>query len=288
MGISTVSHNLDNNDIVQITGITTSSSLLDTSIKVGVSTTKLALSKAVDNLATTGIVTYFSVVGSFNIKENDIFKVGDENVRILNVDRASSRLRVLRQENSTTGTSHTVTTVIEDLPRKLVFSAVGVNTAFTNKINTEYYFNPAEAVGLAQSGSTGVGIGTTLGIVNPGTGATQIFVPTQAIYLPNHGLETGDVVTYQTNTGSSIGIATNSVVGNGATNPNTTLLSQHSELFVAKLGVDFIGLSTVKVGLSTLGKFVGSASSTSHQGLVFFLGIGTGVYHSLKLFILES
>ena len=103
---------------------------------------------------------------------------------------------------------------------------------------------------------------------NPGAGATQIFVPTQAIYFPNHGLETGDVVTYQTNTGSSIGIATNSVVGNGATNPNTTLLSQHSELFVAKLGVDFIGLSTVKVGLSTLGKFVGSASSTSHQGLV--------------------
>ena len=63
-----------------------------------------------------------------------------------------------------------------------------------------------------------------MGVTNPGAGATQIFVPTQAIYFPNHGLETGDVVTYQTNTGSSIGIATNSVVGNGATNPNTTLL----------------------------------------------------------------
>tara|TARA_B100001063_G_scaffold62847_2_gene56891 strand:- start:2454 stop:15458 length:13005 start_codon:yes stop_codon:yes gene_type:complete len=282
LGISTVSHGLNNNDIVQITGITTSSSLLDTSIKVGVTTTKLALSKAVDNIGATGIVTYFSVIGGLNIKENDIFKVGNENVRILNVDRISSRLRVLRQENSTTGTSHTSTTVIEDLPRKLFFSAVGVNTAFTNKINSEYYFNPAEAVGLAQSGSTGVGIGTTLGIANPGAGATQIFVPTQAIYFPNHRLETGDVVTYQTNTGSSIGIATNSVVGNGVTNPNTTALSSHSELFVAKLGIDFIGLSTVKVGLSTLGKFVGSASSTSHQGLVFFLGIGTGVYHSLK------
>ena len=165
LGISTVSHGLDNNDIVQITGITTSSSLLDTSIKVGVSTTKLSLSKAVDNIGATGIVTYFSVIGSLNIKENDIFKVGNENVRVLNVDRVSSRLRVLRQENSTTGTSHTVTTVVEDLPRKLFFSAVGVNTAFTNKINSEYYFNPAEAVGLAQSGSTGVGIGTTLGIV---------------------------------------------------------------------------------------------------------------------------
>ena len=104
LGISTVSHNLDNNDIVQITGITTSSSLLDTSIKVGVSTTKLSLSKAVDNIGATGIVTYFSVIGNLNIKENDIFKVGNENVRVLNVDRVS-RLRVLRQENSTTGTS---------------------------------------------------------------------------------------------------------------------------------------------------------------------------------------
>ena len=59
-------------------------------------------------------------------------------------------------------------------------------------------------------------------------------------------------------------------------------LSGCSSLFVAKLSDDFIGLSTVKVGLGTVGTFVGAAASTSHYGLLYFVGIGTGVYHSFK------
>ena len=137
-------------------------------------------------------------------------------------------------------------------------------------------------MGLSQGTSTSVGIGTTLGISNPGSGKTQIFVETRSIFLPNHGLRTGDVLTYQTNGGSSIGIATNPNTGIAATNPNTTLLSQHTELFVANLGVDFIGLSTVKLGIGTTGSFVGVADTSSHQRIMHFLGIGTGTIHSFK------
>ena len=282
LGIHTSPHGLLNNDIVTISGLTTTSAELRDFITVGVNTTRLQLTKAVDNIGATGIVTYFSVIGDLNMAaENDIFKIGNENVRILNVDRFTSRIRVLRQENSTVGTSHTESSKLEVLPRKVSFN-VGINTVISQKLNKEYYFNPAEAVGLSQGTSTSVGIGTTLGISNPGSGKTQIFVETRRIFLPNHGLRTGDVLTYQTNGGSSIGIATNPNVGIAATDPDTTLLNQHSSLFVANLGVDFIGLSTVKIGIGTTGSFVGVADTTSHQGLIHFLGIGTGTYHSFK------
>jgi len=281
LGINTASHGLINRDIVTISGLTTTTSELRDFVSVGVNTTGLSLTKAVDNIGATGIVTYFSVAGDLGMSENDIFKIGNENVRILNVDRFSSRIRVLRQENSTVGTSHTESTSLRSLPRRIVFNT-GINTSISSKINKELYFNPSEAVGLAQSGSISVGIGTTLSISNPGSGKTQIFVETRAIYLPNHRLRTGDVVTYQTNGGDSIGIATHSIVGNGVTDPDTTLLNQHSSLFVADLGVDFIGLSTVKIGIGSTGSFVGVADTTLHQGLVYFLGIGTGTYHSLK------
>ena len=66
---------------------------------------------------------------------------------------------------------------------------------------------------------------------------------------------------------------------------------QH-HLFVAKLTDDLIGLSTVRIGLGTPGDgvdpediFVGAAATTKKQSLLYFTGIGTGVYHSLKISI---
>lgn len=43
-----------------------------------------------------------------------------------------------------------------------------------------------------------------------------------------------------------------------------------------------IGLATVRVGLGTTGTFVGIASTLRGSTTLFFTGIGTGVYHSLK------
>lgn len=163
--------------------------------------------------------------------------------------------------------------MIEELPRKFTIN-VGYKTTFDNKINKEYYFEPKESIGLGTI--SGIGIGITLSFSNPGAGITQIFVPTRSIYLPNHGLLTGDEISYQTNTGSSIGVAT---VSGGSTHG----LSNHSILYVAKLSDDLIGISSVRVGLGTTGTFVGIASTTSHQGLLYFVGLGTGTYHSFKI-----
>ena len=138
------------------------------------------------------------------------------------------------------------TAFVESQPRSFTVN-VGYTTAFNRNRNREYYFDPLESVGLGTN--SGVGIGITLNFSNPGAGITQYFVPTRSIYLPNHRFETGDTLTYQTNTGDTIGVAT---VSGGSSIP----LTNHSLLFVAKLDEDSIGLSTVRVGLGTTGVFL--------------------------------
>ena len=68
------------------------------------------------------------------------------------------------------------------------------------------------------------------------------------------------------------------------------ILPEGVPLFVAKITDDLIGISTVRIGLGTPGDgvdpedvFVGIGTTIRNQGLVYFTGIGTGVYHSLKL-----
>jgi hypothetical protein len=270
-------HNLKNTDIISVSGLnTTSTSLQLNSYTIGVTTSNiLTLNVGVETSVTTGIVTYFSVTGDLSpasIRENDIFTISTEKIKILNVDPLNSRIRVLRQIDGTVGISHTATEILYENPRKLKITA-GITTSYDYKLNRQIYFNPIDAVGLGTI--TGVGIGTTLTISNPGAGITQIFIPTRTIYLPNHKLETGDILTYSPNIGSSIGVSTNGI------STSVTLVNQ-SQVFVAKISEDLIGISTVKVGLGSTGIFVGIASTTSGLGTLFFTGIGTGTYHSFK------
>jgi hypothetical protein len=276
VGVYTAPHNLKVNDTVIVSGVSTTSSLIEGIYSVGVTTNILNLSTGVSTTGVTGIVTYFSIssnLSSLNIRENDILGIGTEKIQVLNIDRLSSRIRVLRQVEGSVSAAHTATTSIKELPRKFTIN-VGYKTTFDDKINKEYYFDPKESVGLGTN--VGVGIGITLFFANPGAGITQIFIPTRSIYLENHKLTTGDEITYQINGGSTIGVAT---VGGGTTHN----LINNTTLYVAKLSNDLIGLSTVRVGLGTTGTFVGIGSTTSHQGLLHFVGLGTGTHHSFKI-----
>lgn len=431
LAISASAHNLQDGDFVTVSGLSTSSSLLEGSYSVGVTTTELTLTKQLDYASTTGIVTFINVSGSIdslqfpNIKENDIltlygdfnygqpfrqlspqvgtaitskalssgatrrndadiynwcwdkydafdvdgdgvvsvndtivliryyfgssfsgdnlinkinfpnnatrntsssirsfiglhtmggtayhdvdgdgnitplgdalmvarvfgsndFKNPDdggpaineaanlENVKVLNVDTKSSRIKVLRDNYSTY--RFPPGTKIKNNSRRFAVRT-DIQTNLISSVNKEYYFNPVESIGIGSDASVGVGI--TLNISNPGAGKTQIFVPTRAIYIPNHGLLTGDELTYYPNYPNiedSIGVST---VGGGS----SIALSYLSPLYVAKLSEDFIGISNVKVGLGTTGQFVGAAASTSHCGLLYFTGVGRGVNHSFR------
>ena len=273
-------HNFKKFNRVLITGLSTTSSKIGGSYPVGVSSNRLTLvgvgttSTGIGTVGSTGIVTYFKVTGDLNypaIRENDILGIGTERVKVLNVDVLNSRIRVLRGINGVVGASHTVTTKLLEDPRKLTINA-GFKTTYAPRRNSQIYFDPSESVGLGTA--VGVGIGSTIVFSNPGAGLTRIDIPTKGIYIPHHGLETGDQLTYSPGNGSGIEVL--NIVGAAST------LTDSQTVFAAKISKDVIGIATVKVGLGTTGSFVGIATTQSNVSTLFFTGFGTGVYHSFK------
>ena len=272
--ISNAPHNFSNLEIITLSGLSTTSSGLEGHYDAGISTSNFALTGigtttiAVEDLATTGIVTFFNLAGNLNnLKENDILDVGDETIKVLNIEKGFSRIKALRGQDGTVGIQHTITTVVTKRPRVITIRA-GIKTTSKAKRNKEIYFNPIETV--AQGTNTGVGIGSTVFFNRPGVGETSLFIPTKSIFLKNHGLETGDQLTYFTNSGTPL------KVDNGST--SFDLINTQS-LFAAKITDDLVGISTVLVGLGTTGGFVGVETSAS---TLAFAGIGTGVFHSFK------
>ena len=272
--VATNPHEFKLNDNIIVSGLSTTSSKLEGAYNIGITTANYSLtgagstSSGVGNISVTGIVTYFSVDSTITAKPNDIFKIGTEQIKVLNPEPTKSRLRVLRGQNGTTGSAHTVTTTLFEQQRRLTINA-GFHTTDSIKRNTELYFDPSESV------SVGVGIGTTLSFSNPGAGISELFVPSKSIYIPNHNLETGDVLTYNSNTGTALSVRYNE-------SSSIVSLTDGQELYAAKISSDLVGIATVFVGVGTTGTFTGIASAYSNSSTLFFTGIGTGVYHSFK------
>ena len=246
--------------------------------RIGISTSVHVLTAGVGTTGATGIVTYISVYGNLTpevIKENNVLTVGigttAEKIKVLNIDKESSRLRVLRAVEGTTGVAHTATTILYEDTRKFTTN-VGLKSSFNYRLNKELYFNPVETLGIGTG--SGVGIGTTITFSNPGTGITEKFVPTQTLYLPNHGLKTNDELVYNLNDGTAIGVSTNGSA------PLT--LTDQQRLYAAKISDDLVGIATVRVGLNSTGSFSGIGATTISLGLLYFTSVGSGDNHSLK------
>jgi hypothetical protein len=273
-------HNFTNFDLISISGVSTTSSYLEGNYIAGIETSKVSLvgsgstTIGISTVGSTGIVTFISVAGNLgfsNIRENDILLLNDEKVKVLNIDPVSSRLRILREIDGTIGVSHTVTTVLYEKPRRLTINS-GFKTDYSYSLNKQIYFDPRESVAIGTDSS--LGAGSTVIFSNPGAGLTQVFVGNGLIYLPGHNLNTGDLLTYNTNNGSPITVYS---IGVGS-----TTLFDDSDVYVAKYDDNFIGISTVKVGLGSTGFFSGISATTSSIRPLLFTGVGTGVYHSFK------
>ena len=274
---SSTPHNFVNLDIVSISGLSTTSSKIEGSYTIGVTSESFrtvgtgTTGVAIGETSVTGIVTFFEVRGgdlnNTSIVPNDILRIGSEEVKVLNVDKLNSRFRVLRATNSVGGT-HAIGSTMTEVPRRFTIET-GFKTSYNFRRNKEIYFNPLESVGLGSV--SGVGIGTTISFVYPGAGVTQIFIPTKSIFIKGHNLKTGDSLTYSPNGGE--GIVYNEVgsVGTAQT------LSDGQQLFVAKISDDLIGIATQRVGLGTTGEFVGVGNSAK---TLFFTEIGVGNTHS--------
>ena len=277
-------HNFENLNTISISGLSTTSSGIEGSYNVGIKTNRLSIvgvgtiGVAIGNTNITGIVTYFRVSGDLSypsIKENDTLIVGTEKVKVLNIDPLNSRIRILRAVDNTVGSSHTIGTFIYEVPRKLKINSE-FKTDYLPSLNKQIYFDPTETVGLGTT--AGVGIGTTISFSNPGAAATSVFIQTKALYLPGHNLKTGDQITYSTGIGTIKG---SGIIVQDETNVGVgTTLANGSNLFVAKINDDLIGIATVRVGLGTTGTFVGLENPISST--LFFKNVGTGDTHSFK------
>jgi hypothetical protein len=269
IGFTTVPHNYKNNDLVTFTGTFD----YKKSGNIAVNTNNLSLRAGVGSAQYTGLVTYFNVSGNLNypnIKENDIYEIGSEQVKVLYIDIESSRIRVLRNQNNTVGlvTYSSGTNLTEKTKRFSIY--FGISTSYNFNLNREFYFVPKESIGLGTV--SGVGIVSTIYFSSPGVGATQITIPTQTIYLPNHNLVTGDSLIYSSNGGTPISISNDGL--------SSFQLSDNSTVYAAKFSNDLIGISTVKVGLGSTGIFVGIGSTSGK--ILYFTSGGAGSNHSFR------
>jgi len=265
VGYSPNPHNYLNHETISFTA-----SGINTNGKITTIANELLLTTGIGSTGYTGLVTYFNVSGNLvTIKENDVYQVLGEQIKVLNVDSVSSRIRVRRSYNETQGiTTISAGIAITEKPRKFILP-FGISTSSYNlKLDKQIYFDPKESVGLGTT--AGPGIGYTLTFTNPGAGLTQITIPTQSLWLPKHEIETGTQLIYNANGGNAISISTDGV--------SSWQLSNDSVLYAARLGDNLLGISTIKVGLGTTGSFVGIATTAS---LVYFTNIGLGNTHSL-------
>ena len=285
---STTPHQFQTNDLVKVSGLSTTSSKIGGEYKVGIATDLFKLSgvgtapTGIGSDGVTGIVTYFDINGQLDyphIKVNDILTINSEKIQVLNIESEFSRIRALRAVEGTTGAAHTVTTVLYENPRKLIINS-GFRTTYDVKVNTQLYFNPNESVALGTA--SGVGIGTTIQFYSQpgypsatGAGVTQIFIPTKTIWIKGHGLDTNDQLTYSPNRGSGLDVQNS---GGGI-----STLTDGQTLYAYKYSDDLIGIATVRVAITTEGnEIIGIGTTFGSSSTLFFSGIGTGAWHSFK------
>lgn len=213
----------------------------------------LSLSIPVDPASETGIVTYFNVNGNldFPLKENDVFTISQEKVKVLSIDKKSSRIKVERgYQGSTVGIStYEINTQLIDNSRKLTFN-LGISTNYNFRLNKEYYFNPVESIGI---GTVGI---STLFFSNSGLGITFLTIPNKTIFIENHQLISGDSLLYSSNGASPIQVSFSGI--------GTTSLQENQELFVGKINNDLISISTTRSSGNEL-SFVSVGSSDNHS-----------------------
>ena len=274
VGFTTTPHGLVDGNRINIFGLSNFYKGFEGSYKIGINTGSYILLNSVGDVSVTGMTTFFEVGGAFQfpfMRPNDIIGIGSEKVKVLAPDPLNGRVRVLRAQEGTVGSAHTGLTKLFQDPKLFTVNVGAIKSSIISVLNTEYYFDPNERVGVGSL--TTIGAGKTLSITNPGIGITSVFVLEKQIYTPNHIFKINDKVSYNFGDGSPISY------WNGKSGIATAVLSGISTLYVAPIGPNFIGLSTNKIGLSTTGSFVGVGTDT---GLVYFTNIGTGNYHSLK------
>lgn len=234
-------HNLEENDLVKLSGFSTSLINLFGTYNAGFSTYFTILSNELPNSSTTGVVTTVGV--SYiptKISIGSSIKINSENFEVIDVYNEQSSLKIRR---SSTGISHSEGSVVQFLPQDIQIDTKNkVLPQIDSRLNDIVYFNSKESIGL----------GTITGI----TSSTHQYinrikfereVPTQSIYIKNHPFKTNQKVILTKETPSNPLLVSNS--GDGPSF-NLPFSGNTQVLYVINKSKDFIGLVT-SVGLTT-------------------------------------
>ena len=273
-GLSTQPHDLVVGDVITVSGLSTDTlRSLDGKHQIGFSTSFLQLNTGIGTTAATGIVTSISVTGNLSpnsITANDVLGITTERFLVLNVDDLNGKIRVKREFDGVLGTAHTSASLITNLNRTISFN-VGIKTNIQTRVNIPYYFNPSESVAIGTA--TGVGIGSTVRYSYRvvGGGTTEKFIPTQNIFLQDHGFVTGEKLIYSSDDGTTL------LVSNGINAVPNFRLTNNSPVFAIRESKDLLGISTNPLGIGSTGSVTG-IGSTAYR--LFFDDFGTGQVHS--------
>ncbi len=271
VGITSLPHNLSESNRIQVSGISSYYAGFEGSYSVGVSSSQLTLISGISSTPVTGLVTFIPVSGNLDISTNDILVIESEKVKVLNVDKDNSRIRVLREFGGTVGSAHTNFTKIFSDSRRFSINVGTIKTTREFQSNKQIYFIPDESVGVGTI--VGTGIGNTLNISNPGAGVTQVYVLPTQIKFTNHGFKLNELLDYSTNGGTSI------QVWGGDSNIGYQNLNDIQDLYAVPVTPNTFSVAQNKVGLGSTGTYVGVGTGS---GLLYFTSVGVGDTHSFK------
>ena len=225
---------LNDNDVVQITGLSTFVQNLDGAHVID---TFVEPAKLIVGMGTTGAsgMTTDITVTNVPISVGSSVKLSNETFGILNVFSGDGIIRVQRfpSETASGGVGHTAGETVTYPPQRFHIS---VETPyFESKEQDTVNFNPFEAVG----------IGITAGFT---TSRSYRFnnrietrtIPTQNIFLENHPFQTNQPITF------SVGLGTTSI--GVSTSPTGTVFYLPDLVYAVKNSKDTIGLATVLNG----------------------------------------
>ena len=258
-------YDLNNNDTVLISGLSTSITFLADTHKIGFTTETVGLAKTMSAFtgATSGVGVFEDIfvsdiptvaVGNTITVFSDL---GTETLRVLN-NFNNGVLRVQRfgeAPNGTTGVAHSFGSELNVISDRV---KLPVKTKkFDSERNDVVYFNPTEAVGIGLTDGGAISKVITVGITT-----SQISIPTRTIYVPNHPFKSGQKVTLSKGSGNPSSFT----VGMNNENLNTFFLpdpiTKETEVYVINKGANYIGIVTEYVGAVGVG--------TTSEGLFFY------------------
>jgi len=183
-GFISTYHDLEPENIIKISGLSTYVANLSGDVTIGVPFDDFSLTDNVAAEAVGGMTTDLPIsnIPEF-LRPNSEIEINDETLTVLNVYKplniAGRFNNILRAVRGTSGSGHTVGAAITVKSSQITFSFNG--PTLDSKVNDIVYFNPIEAVGFGTT--LGIAIDTDYAI---GGITTDRSIPTYSIYLEDH------------------------------------------------------------------------------------------------------